>query len=61
CAEGGARGIRALPLRGYFTFNRFGSGPFGMFRKLVAAYVNNLPGLLRPTCFNPFVVAEIRK
>ena len=61
CVNGGAREFRALSARGYFTFERFGSGPLGFLRDAVAGYVNNLPGILRPTPLNPFVIAEIRK
>ena len=46
---------------GYFAFNRFGLGPFGLLKPLVAGYVNSLPVPLRGTCLNPFVIAEVRR
>lgn len=61
CAKGGARSITTVPAPGYFSFDRFGSGPFGMFRRLVAGYVNSLPVPLRATPLSPFLLAEIRK
>jgi SAM-dependent methyltransferase len=56
-----AGSVRPLSNRGYFSFSRFGSGPFGLLKPLVAGYVNSLPALLRVTCLNPFVVAEVRR
>ena len=56
-----AGSVRPLPNRGYFAFNRFGSGPFGLLKPLVGGYVNHLPGPLRGTCLNPFVIAEVRR
>ncbi len=61
CATGGARSITTAPAPGYFSFDRFGSGPFGAFRRLVAAYVSHLPEPLRATPLSPFLLAEIRK
>ena len=60
CRESSAT-IQALPAKGYFSFQRFGSGPFGLLRPLLSAYVNRLPRALRATPLNPFVIAEIRK
>jgi hypothetical protein len=61
CREGGARNLEALSMGGYFSFERFGSGPFGLLKGLVAAYVENLPRFLRNTPLNPFVVVQVRK
>ncbi|MCP4641424.1 MAG: class I SAM-dependent methyltransferase [bacterium] len=59
--DNGAQSVRPLPLRGYFTFNRFGAGPFGALKNVVASCVNNLPTPLLATPLNPFVIAEIRR
>ena len=61
CANAGVGGIRPLSNKGYFAFNRFSAGPFGLLKPIVAAYVNHLPNPFRSTCLNPFVIAEITK
>lgn len=61
CGNNRAESMRPLPLRGYFTFTRFGSGPFGFLKPLVAACVNNIPPVLLKSPLNPFVIAEIRR
>jgi len=61
CHDGGARGFRALPLAGYFAFGRFQNGFLRPLGRLAELYVTHLPGVLRATSFNPYVMVEIRK
>ena len=60
CAQG-THAIEPVSLQGYFAFKRFGSGPFGMFKRIVSAYVEHLPRFLRATPLNPFVAVQVRK
>ena len=52
---GPGRKIRALPATGYFAFT---SVPAPL-RRVVGTYFERLPGRLRSTAVNPFVIAEI--
>lgn len=57
----GARGMATLPMKGYFAFERFGAGPLGALRGLLAAYVDNMPAIFRASPLNPFLVVEVRR
>lgn len=60
--ECGAESAAALPLRHYFAFHRMGSLPgVRLVKGLAAAYIEQIPGPLRGTCFDPFLVVEIRR
>lgn len=58
---GGASEMVSPPLKNYFGFGRFNSGVLSGVRRLAEAYANNLPPFLRRTCFNPYMIALIRK
>lgn len=61
-SECGAASATPLPLSHYFAFHRMGSLPGVRFVKgLVAGYIERIPMLLRGTCFDPFLVVEIRR
>jgi len=53
-----ARGFTPLPLKGYFSYAGFQEG---LFKKLVQAYINNLPAFLRATALNPYVLVLIQR
>lgn len=57
----GARSVRPLPTRGYFSFGRFQRGVLKPFEKAATAYVNHLPRALWRSSLNPYVIAEIRR
>lgn len=62
CADAGAAGAVALPLRHYFAFKRTGSlGLLRVFKNLIVMYIEGMPPLLRRSCFNPFLVVEVRR
>ena len=61
CGEGGGRAFEPLPLRGYFGFGRFKSGYLKPIAGLTEYYINHLPKPLRPTCLNPYMLAQIRR
>lgn len=58
---GGAREFTPWPLRGFFGFASFRQGPLRWVRSLAEIYVHHLPGFLRATALNPYVLLEIRK
>jgi SAM-dependent methyltransferase len=58
----GARTAEPLPLRHYFAFHRMGSLPgVRLVKSLAAAFIEQIPRPLRGTCFDPFLVVEIRR
>lgn len=60
--HGGARSLRALPLRNYFGFNTVMSHGFlAKFLRPAQAYLDHLPAPLRRTPLNPYVLAEVLK
>ena len=60
--ECGADSATPLPLLHYFAFHRMGSLPGVRFIKgLAASYITHIPRPLRGTCFDPFLVVEIRR
>lgn len=62
CVDNDATAAEALPLKHYFAFKRTGSlGLLRLFKGAIVNYVENMPGVLRRSCFNPFLVVEIRK
>lgn len=62
CRDGGAASAEALPLKHYFAFRRTASlGLLRLFKGIIVNYVENMPGPLRRSCFNPFLVVEVRK
>jgi SAM-dependent methyltransferase len=62
CRENGARAIRPISARSYFAFKRTGSLPaLKRFDSLIRGYIENLPGPLRRTFLNPFLIVEIRR
>jgi len=61
-SECGASSAEPLPLRHYFGFHRMGSLPgVGLVKGLAARYIEQIPRVLRGTCFDPFLVVEIRR
>ncbi|GMV92279.1 MAG: hypothetical protein AMXMBFR82_20570 [Candidatus Hydrogenedentota bacterium] len=62
CVDNNASAAEALPLKHYFAFKRTGSlGLLRLFKGAIVSYVENMPAVLRRSCFNPFLVVEIRK
>jgi SAM-dependent methyltransferase len=62
CVDNEAAAAEALPLKHYFAFKRTGSlGLLRLFKGAIVNYVENMPPILRGSCFNPFLVVEIRK
>jgi SAM-dependent methyltransferase len=61
CDTGGAREFKPLPLNDYFGFFGYTQGFKKIFATTARMYVNNLPGILRPTFMNPYLLAEITK
>lgn len=59
--NGGTHSFEPLPLKGYFGFTAFKSSFLKPFLKLATVYVNNLPGFLRTSFLNPYILAQIRK
>jgi len=58
CEQAGARGMRAIPVSGYFAYGSLGNRALG---RLARVYVQRLPSSLRASPLNPFVLAEIRR
>lgn len=61
CDSRKKRHVEPLPLKGYFGFGRFRSGFLKPIAKVTEVYVNNLPGFLRASFLNPYVLVQIRK
>jgi SAM-dependent methyltransferase len=62
CTRGGASAIRALPMANYFAFKRTGSLPLvGFAKAVITTYIEHMPGIIRRSPLNPFLVTEIRK
>jgi SAM-dependent methyltransferase len=62
CRANGARTIRPISAKSYFAFKRTGSLPaLKRFAPLISGYIENLPGWLRSTFLNPFLIIEIRR
>jgi SAM-dependent methyltransferase len=62
CRDHGARGIRPLSAKSYFSFKKTGSLPaVKHFASLISGYIEHLPGPLRGTFLNPFLIVEIRR
>lgn len=62
CSTNGARAIRPVSAKSYFSFKRTGSLPgLKRFAPLIGGYIENLPGWLRGTFLNPFLIVEIRR
>lgn len=60
--EGGAESLEPLSLKDYFCFLSFEKGFFNvMLKDIMKFYFNNLPGFLRSTFLNPYVLVQIRK
>ncbi len=60
--DNGATAAEALPLKHYFAFKRTGSlDLLRLFKGAIVNYVENMPAPLRRSCFNPFLVVEVRK
>ncbi len=58
----GAASAEPLPLRHYFGFHRMGSlAGVGAVKGLAAAYIEQIPKPLRGSCFDPFLVVEVRR
>ena len=61
CDKGSARSIEPLPLNGFFSFTAFSSGILRPIRGITMVYVNHLPGWLRSTFLNPYLLVQINK
>jgi SAM-dependent methyltransferase len=62
CRDNGARTIRTIPAKYYFAFKRAGSlRMLRRFKSPIRAYMELLPGPLRKTFLNPFLIVEIRR
>jgi SAM-dependent methyltransferase len=61
CTRGGARGFEAMDLRGYFGFSKFDRKSLKPLLSLAKFYIESLPGFLRKTGFNPYMLARITK
>jgi SAM-dependent methyltransferase len=61
CGGGRARRFEALPLKGYFGFSKFERPALKPLLALAQFYIDNLPGFLRTTFFNPYMLVEITK
>jgi SAM-dependent methyltransferase len=61
CTRGGARGFEAMHLRGYFGFSKFEKKALRPLLSLARFYIENLPGFLRETALNPYMLAKITK
>jgi SAM-dependent methyltransferase len=59
--RGGATAFEPLPLRGYFGFSKFRRPCLKPFLALAKLYIDNLPGFLRTTWLNPYVLVRITK
>ncbi len=58
----GASSAEPLSLRHYFGFHRMGSLPgVSAVKDLAASYIENISKPLRGTCFDPFLVIEVRR
>ena len=58
----GAASAEPLPLQHYFGFHRMSSLPgVGAIKGLAAGYIERIPKPLRGTCFDPFLVVEVRR
>jgi SAM-dependent methyltransferase len=53
--------VEPLSLKNYFGFGRFRSGFLKPIAKITEIYVNRLPGFLRGSFLNPYVLVQIRK
>ncbi|MFH1314528.1 MAG: methyltransferase domain-containing protein [Candidatus Eisenbacteria bacterium] len=61
CTKGGARGLEAMHLRGYFGFSKFERKSLRPLLHVAKFYIENLPGFLRKTGLNPYMLARITK
>jgi SAM-dependent methyltransferase len=62
CAMNDARSIVPLPLKHYFAFKRTGSlGLLRLAKAPIIAYIEHMPAAIHGSCFNPFLVVEVRK
>jgi SAM-dependent methyltransferase len=61
CKDGRVGRFQPLPLKNYFAFGRFQSGVLRSVATIARFYVNNLPGVLRQTFLNPYVLVLIEK
>jgi hypothetical protein len=59
--KGGASGCEPLPLKGYFGFSSFRRQSLRPLMALARFYVENLPGFLRTTWVNPYMLVKITK
>jgi SAM-dependent methyltransferase len=61
CTEGGARRFQPMPLKGFFGFCKFQQGRLRPFAKAAAFYVDHVPGFLRSSFLNPYMLVQIGK
>jgi SAM-dependent methyltransferase len=61
CRGGGAGRLEALPLRGYFGFSKFDRPSLRPLLAVAQFWIDNLPGFLRETWLNPYMLVEITK
>lgn len=61
CGSGRASAFEAMPLRGYFGFSTFERGSLKPLLRLARFYIENLPGFLRTSFLNPYMLAQITK
>jgi SAM-dependent methyltransferase len=61
CDDGRAGRFEPLPLRGYFGFSKFDRPSLRPLLALAKLYIDNLPGFLRSTSLNPYMLVEITK
>ncbi|MBE0665018.1 MAG: class I SAM-dependent methyltransferase [Candidatus Aminicenantes bacterium] len=62
CRDNGAQAIRSLSARSYFAYKRTGSlKMLKQFKSLISLYMEHLPGPLRSTFLNPFLIVEVRR
>lgn len=57
----GAKTVRPLPIKDYFSFGRFQRGALLPFAEAATAYVDHLPRALWRSALNPYVIAEIQR
>jgi SAM-dependent methyltransferase len=61
CGDGRAGDFEAMHLKGYFGFSKFEKKSLRPLLRLARLYIENLPGFLRKTGFNPYMLARITK
>jgi SAM-dependent methyltransferase len=61
CDNGRNNSFEPLPLKGFFGLTSFRSGYLKPFQKMADYYINNMPGLIRTSFLNPYLLVQIRK